>query len=313
MSSKATKILVVVGILLTLGAVSYSLLGEEWRTIYDKYLPCRRVIEYSLGSFDTRFGVSKNDFLAQVKEAESIWEEPVAKNFFQYNENGAHTLKINLVYDYRQEATEEISDLGLTVTETRASYDSLKQKYDLLLREHSENKKEYAAAVAEFQAKQESYNSKVESWNKKGGAPANVYRELELEGEELEADLAEIRKMESSLNKEAGEINALVIVLNRLAAKLNINVTLINTVGAERGEEFTEGEYVRDRSGANINIYEFSTKDKLRRLLAHEFGHALGLDHLEDPEAIMYRLNQSLHDVLTQADLGSLRAHCSLK
>ena len=37
-----------------------------------------------------------------------------------------------------------------------------------------------------------------------------------------------------------------------------------------------------------IFIYEFSSIDDLRLTLAHEFGHALGLKHTQDPKSLMY-------------------------
>ena len=40
--------------------------------------------------------------------------------------------------------------------------------------------------------------------------------------------------------------------------------------------------------GKQIFIYEFSSLDDLRLTLAHEFGHALGLKHTQDPKSLMY-------------------------
>ena len=92
------------------------------------YLPCKKPIRYSLGTFDTRFGISKNEFLSAIKDAEAIWEKPAGKDLFAYSSDGR--LEVHLVYDYRQEATSKLKDIGLAVDESRTSYDALQRKYE---------------------------------------------------------------------------------------------------------------------------------------------------------------------------------------
>jgi len=85
-----------------------------------------------------------------------------------------------------------------------------------------------------------------------------------------------------------------------------------NTTNFSNGEEFEEGEYIRDASGQRINIYEFGNETDLIRVLTHELGHALGLKHVTDPGAIMYELNQSDNEALTEADIRELSSMCDL-
>lgn len=270
--------------------------------------PCTEPITYAIGSFDSRFGISKSAFLDAVAKAEKIWEGSVSKNLFAYVENG--NLKINLIYDFRQEATEKLRTLGISVGDNEASYNELKSKYDAMQADYIQQKSEYDARVAAFKSRERAYEAAVTYQNKRGGAPRDTYDQLNAEKASLIAEAAAINELQTNLNTTAANINAIVVALNRLVVELNLNVGKFNAIGQERGAEFEEGIYKSDASGEEIDVYQFDTNARLVRVLAHELGHALGLPHVSDPKAIMYRLNASTNEKFTAADLAELKARC---
>lgn len=275
------------------------------------YLPCERPITYGVAAFDARFDITKADFLSAIREAEALWEKPIGKELFGESTDG--TVKISLVYDYRQEATEKLRSLGLAIDGTRASYDVLKAKYDFLRAGFDAKKSAYEAVVEAFTQKQEAYNKEVARLNARGGAKRAEYDRLVALQGSFASDIEKIRRMEDDLNADIEEMNALVVVLNRQATALNLNVGEYNEVGASRGREFDEGIYRSGPEGAAIDIYQFDNRAKLVQVLAHELGHALGLEHLGDPEAIMYRLNQGENKKLSASDIVSLKTLCGIK
>lgn len=272
--------------------------------------PCAKPIEYSIGTFDPRFNISKDDFLTVIQRASKIWGRGINRNLLAYSPRGA--LKINLIYDYRQKATDTLRKLGYSIENTKESYDKLKSQYDSLQKQYRQDKDALRALEDVYKSDQAAYNEKVSYWNSLGGAPPQEYRRLGAEAADLKTTAHDINAKTAVLNKLADTINAMADTLNRLASDLNGTVARSNGIINQRGEEFQEGEYVSDSEGEYIDIYEFMDKQQLIRVLAHELGHALGLEHVNDPNAIMYYLNQSKNATLTAADLTELRQRCGI-
>lgn len=282
--------------------------------VQNKVLPCQQPIVYSYGFFDQRFGITKKEFSDAVDKAVQIWEKPIEKKLFEYSDDSAQIgiLKINLVFDSRQETTIKLKKLGIQLDDNKSTYDKVKAEYEQLSTSYESKKVELDAVISLFNADKSNYDNEVNYWNKRGGAPRDVYNRLDQAKILLQERADKINQSQNEINDLIGNINALADELNRLAQILNLNVSKYNTVGQQNGAEFQEGLYKGDIRGEEIDIYEFFDNKQLVRVLTHELGHALGLDHLSNPEAIMYELNQGKSENLTVDDIVALKSRCGV-
>ncbi len=264
---------------------------------------CAKPLTYSVSAYDPRFGISEEEFAQAAREAAELWNIAGGKPLLA--ESASPDISINLLYDERQEATvigEDISEEQRQYREMKAGVDALREKYAAATKAFERQEKTYEANVA-------SYEKDVAYWNAQGGAPPSVYQELEREKASLERQRRALTQSVQAINVLVDQIQTNVTQINGLADQLNERVDIYNSVV---GHDFDQGNYIEDKEGKRITIFEFADRMELKRVLAHEFGHALGISHTDDPDSIMYSYNIGDTFELTATDIASLKETCEL-
>lgn len=294
------KALPLVVVLTVLGIVSY-ILFQQVEPLLQK--PCEKPITYTPVGYDARFGISQNEFEAALVDAEHIWEAAAGRELFSEEPEGV--VRVNLVYGDIQRTAQ----LGEVISSEQGAYDSKKDELESLKRNYARAERVYESDTQRYEKLSQSYHEQVNHWNSQGGAPPEVYEELTALREELESGQKQLKKRAQEVNDIANSINARVDELNAFARVLNSKVEVYNENVVD---EFDQGDYQEDEEGKRINIYEFSDGNDLRRVLVHEFGHALGIGHVENPASIMYSFNAGSNLTLSAEDIAALRAACEL-
>ena len=268
---------------------------------------CLVPIKYRIGRVDPRFGITREDFQHAVDEASQVWEAAAGHTLFTRATRAS--LKIDLVYDNRQETTLRVIAARASITTILKEADQIRDGLRALQDRLHGLDGAYSEQLASYQRRQDDYNKMVEQWNSKGGAPEGEYQNL------LNARLA-LRKqadgLEASrkdLNRLTDEINAKVDRHNDLLRRATAQANALSESGAT-GVAFEEGVYVRQGGDEQINIFQFDGQTALRVILAHELGHALGVAHNANPVSVMSPLIHTGRLALTDEDVQGLRAVC---
>ncbi len=247
---------------------------------YSSLSPCDKPLEYSIGRFDSQFGVSREEFKMHISEAESVWEKSFGRNFFVYNQDA--DFKINLIYDERQLATiqKQKTEFGLSAVEN--VFKELDVKFNTFKNQYDQKVSLYEQSLA-------------------------LYKKGKYSNDEIE-----------QLNKMASELNNMTQQLNILLKERNIKASEYNKIAGEYnkkyndGLEFNQAEY----TDKEINVYQFGNKKDLILALTHELGHALGMNHVENPKSMMYYLtgtNTETSLTPSSQDLAELKKVCKIK
>jgi len=244
---------------------------------------CPAPIKYRVGEIDERFGLTVPEFKKVLFEAELIWENPTGRELFIYDEDANFT--VNLIFDDRQQLVHTEEQWRSTLDRQEREGLAMMNKARELNKDYSAVKEKYDRQRRDYDLKLDRYNARVESYNKEGGAPPEIFEELQSEKAELAKALNNLSQAERGLNTLVSEINALGEKGNQMIEVYNKNVQEYNAIFGSL-PEFTQGDFRRER----INVYKFADLEELTRVITHEFGHALGIGHVEDDKSIMYYL-----------------------
>jgi len=273
--------------------------------------PCSEPLTYRIGSIDSRYNITREELKEVIREVENIWESQMGTDLFNYRENG--NISVHLIYSEKQKLTEEEQKFSNRIESKGEQIESIKNEYERLKDTYSQQKKELQSMISHYEEVVRNYKSYIESIQRSGGIPRSKKMEVESRQREIKALESEIKDKEQTVESHRQRVNRHSEELNELIAQQNHLITDYNRRFAQ-SERFNQGNYIKMGDQERINILQFANRGKLKAVLAHEFGHAMGIKHVENPRSIMHELmqKQNIYNLsLTQEDIQALNEICN--
>lgn len=253
-------------------------------------------VRYRIGQIDPRFGLSRSEIYQLTHEAVQIWHNGTGQKWFVYDDEAQ--LSINFIYDERQETTfvkqktrmlidKQVSDHNMQLETLAKQKQALKLTFESLESRLATWQATHNTAYYRLQHNQNPNDYLTLYYH---------YQQTLFDKKRLDDELASFYAKQRAYNEKVNQIN-----LNAQRVQKSIDDAHIKFTS----KKFHKGVF----NGQQIEIYEFDSKDELRLVLAHELGHALSIDHNNDPTALMYPIMEqqnTKHFKLKPADIELL-------
>ncbi len=236
-------------------------------------------LRYRIAELDPRLNLNKQQVIELSQQAAAIWSKDTGQNYFVYDPSAIFV--INLVFDQRQIRSIKRAENLHQLEKQQEIWLDQNQQLQILKQQLRYADTQLELQKTEYQAQAKSYQTAIEQLNA-AHSKKTLAKKLQKQQHALESQSQLLQARIYDYNLKVQQLQKQSEKSNQLRQQLVQSVDKFNQTF--KPQVLHKGQF----DGKQIFIYEFSSLDDLRLTLAHEFGHALGLKHTQDPKSLMY-------------------------
>jgi len=248
---------------------------------------CRAPIGWRLAVLDPAFQLSETQALALINDAAEQWNKGTGQQLFVHD--AIDGFPIYFQFDERQQQLAQRLLLQRNLRRYDEHLEVLQRQYQRQLAQVQQQH----IRVAQLQQEYQQQLLKLEQ-QRAGAMPAAVQQQWRI----LEEEQRVLAVQAEALTAEQRRLQQMVAQRNSLLPEQQ-------AIGSHE-----LGVMSIRQSQRQMVIYAFADQQDLLVTLQHEFGHALGLPHSDDPKAIMHAQLHADQQWLTATDFQLWQQYC---
>lgn len=236
-------------------------------------------LRYRIADLDPRLNITQQQMIELSQQAAAIWAKDTGQQYFVYDPEA--TFVIHLVFDQRQVRSMKRSENLNRLEQEQQHWLEQNQQLQRLKQSVACSKTQLELQKIEYQNNHQTYQQALQNLKASAANQKQVAR-LGQQQHSLQQQAIDLQSKVAAHHQLVQQFNAQTEQSKQLYQQLTESVAAFNQTF--KPQVLHKGQF----QGQQIFIYEFSSMDDLRLTLAHEFGHALGLKHTQDPKSLMY-------------------------
>ena len=253
---------------------------------------CQSPLGWRLGQLDPAFNLTEAQAIALISAAASMWNNATGKELLRHDP--AQGFVIDFKFDARQQQLLKQRLLQRNL----ARYDEAIQPG---LQTLPEKFAELEQKIAAFNQQKSQLHQQISQFQPNAQNAGAQRRQLEQQQQSLVREADWLEQQRQQLLRDQDYLNETIRQRNELVQTAELPAT---------SAPFEVGLMTIKQQQRQMTLFAFSSQTDLIATIAHEFGHAFGIEHTQEPDSIMFHQISAQQRQLTPADLTAWQNTC---